>query len=277
MISLGKEGFVKLVIWQNNYSLQWEGTYYLALETYPFIQAWELEKIAAFCAYEKMHHRQTQIICQDKVISRAINQYLQDYSGQFPFTPSQPKVASTYAISGQAVYSNWLSHVCTVDTAVAIFKSGKLLSAVKAFQLTAKELVCDPRNAAGDPADYFEYVMLGWSNTSSGYRLAMERLLGHLPNDRELNEAFIPGVSFHFDYEEVTSLDHYLFDGYHPAKVKDELPLTYLKACIIPQEQASLFEGIIPETFKTRCFYLPYNKEGLVGWSETVYRFLVRI
>ena len=42
--------------------------------------------------------------------------------------------------------------------------------------------------------------MLGWSNTSSGYRLAMERLLGRAPSEKELQDKFIPGVSFHFIY-----------------------------------------------------------------------------
>lgn len=46
---------MKLVIWQNEFSLQWNETYHFALEAYPAIQAWELEKIAAFCHYERMN------------------------------------------------------------------------------------------------------------------------------------------------------------------------------------------------------------------------------
>ena len=74
------------------------------------------------------------------------------------------------------------------------------------------------RNAASDPIDYFDYVMLGWSNTSSGYRLAMERLLGRAPSEEELQEKFIPGVSFHFLYEELIQAPGYMFDGYHVAR-----------------------------------------------------------
>ncbi|MCB2838159.1 phosphate ABC transporter ATPase [Streptococcus dysgalactiae subsp. dysgalactiae] len=268
---------MKLVIWQNTYSLQWDGTYHFALESYPMIQDWELEKIAVFCHYERMNHRKPQIICKDQVIVTKINQYLKHDNRKPPFTPSHKKVASTYDVSGKAVYGDWLSHTCTVETAIAVFKSGKLLSAVKAFNRPAEELVKDSRNVAGDPEDYFNYVMLGWSNTTSGYRLAMERLIGHLPNDRELNELFIPDVSFHFSYEEVLAQEHYLFDGYHPAKVKNHLSLDALKACIIPLDQASLFEAIIPEVLKARCFYLPYHQEGLIEWTDTVYRFLVNL
>lgn len=39
---------MKLQIWNESYSLQWKGTYFLALSDYPNIQDWELEKIVAF-------------------------------------------------------------------------------------------------------------------------------------------------------------------------------------------------------------------------------------
>ena len=100
------------------------------------------------------------------------------------------------------------------------------------------ELVTDSRNAASDPADYFDYIMFGWSNTTSGYRLAMERLLGRAPSEEELQEKFIPGVSFHFLYEELIQAPGYIFDGYHVAKVRDSLDLdTFLYLCIIPSER----------------------------------------
>ena len=49
-----------LKIYNGEYSLQWDGIYYLALIDYPNIQEWELEKIAKFIAYEKLHKRQTE-------------------------------------------------------------------------------------------------------------------------------------------------------------------------------------------------------------------------
>ena len=42
-----------------DFSLQWDGMYQFALENYPQIQEWELEKLAKFIAYEQDHHRQT--------------------------------------------------------------------------------------------------------------------------------------------------------------------------------------------------------------------------
>ncbi|MGT2745216.1 phosphate ABC transporter ATPase [Streptococcus phocae subsp. phocae] len=266
-----------LNICQNDYSIQWDGIYHFALEDYPRIQPFELEKIALFLAYEKRHNRLTKLCCDNTTILTQINDYLQKYQATHPFTPSQKAVAATFDSDGQLVYSDYLSHTCTVSTAIAIFKTGSLLSAVKAFQLTGQELVNSSRNAAGDPVDYFDYVMFGWSNTTSGYRLAMERLLGRLPNQKELEDEFIPGVSFHYAYSQLIALDHYIFDGYHPAKIKHQVPLELMTACIIPKANALAFSKSIPKQLATNVHYLEYDGDGLVQWTQKVYRYLLSI
>ncbi|MDG3137394.1 phosphate ABC transporter ATPase [Streptococcus suis] len=268
---------MKLQIWNESYSLQWKGTYFLALSDYPNIQDWELEKIVAFLAYEKLYVRETLIDCEDKVMLEQLV-YLSCCSPTaFPFTPSKKIVASTYDVGGNYVYSDFLSHTCTVETAQEIFMSGQLLSAVRAFNKTHQELVQDNRNAAGDPEDYFDYVMLGWSNTSSGYRLAMERLLGREPTEEELGNSFIPGVSFHFKYDDIVNADGYVFDGYHPAKVRDCLSLKYLFACIVPSSEKSHFETIIPLDMSSKVYYLDYGQDGMADWSQKVYQFVENI
>jgi hypothetical protein len=47
-----------------------------------------------------------------------------------------------------------------------------------------EELMAGSRNAAGDPADYFEYIMLAWGNCQAGDRLVMERKLNRFPMNR---------------------------------------------------------------------------------------------
>lgn len=59
-----------LKIYNGEYSLQWDGIYHLALIDYPNIQEWELEKIAKFIAYEKLHKRQTSIECADSCLKK---------------------------------------------------------------------------------------------------------------------------------------------------------------------------------------------------------------
>jgi len=73
---------------------------------------------------------------------------------------------------------------------------------VKAFGKTADELVRDERNAAGDPADYFDYIMFAWGNCQAGDRLVMERNLnGNLSYEafvEELEKNLSPGIRFYF-------------------------------------------------------------------------------
>ena len=266
-----------LKIYNGEYSLQWDRIYYLALIDYPNIQEWELEKIAKFIAYEKLHRRQTSIECADSYLKKEILDYICQHPFLPPFTPTDKRVASTYDLHKRLVTSDYCSHTTTIDTAISIFKIGQLLSAVKAFGRDAEELVLDSRNAASDPADYFDYIMFGWSNTSSGYRLAMERLLGRAPSEEELQEKFIPGVSFHFLYEELIQAPGYMFDGYHVAKIKDMLNLfSELYICIIPTHNKSQFENIIPTKIQDRVHYLDYDGEGLEEWVKKVYRIVLK-
>ena len=67
---------MKVKICKNDFSLQWQGIYHLALVDYPEINKWELEKIAKFVAYEKMYNRKTQIECKNPVLQSLVCQYL---------------------------------------------------------------------------------------------------------------------------------------------------------------------------------------------------------
>ncbi|WNZ92216.1 phosphate ABC transporter ATPase [Streptococcus iniae] len=268
---------MKLVICKQDYSIQWDGVYQLALTHYPDIKNWELEKIVAFIAYEKYYGRNTELFCQNSRIITKINIFLKQSVVEFPFRPLSKIVAGTYDTHGQSVYCDFLSHTCTITSAIAILKSQKLLATTKVFDLSSADLVKSSRNAANDPCDYFDYIMFGWSNTSSGYRLAMERHLGYSPSQTELMEQFVPGVSFHFNYDTITATKGYVFDGYHPAKIKDEFSLNSLFACIIPKHYQALFEPVIPNALKHRCFYLEYDNDGYVKWSEKVYQHLLSL
>lgn len=46
----------------------------------------------------------------------------------------------------------------------------------------------EQRNAANDPADYFEYIMFALGNCQAGDRLVIERELGRFPNEEDLSE-----------------------------------------------------------------------------------------
>ena len=94
----------------SDYSLQWDGIYQFALESYPQIKEWELEKLAKFIAYERDHHRQTNVECENHELNIQIHDYLQEHSYFPPYRPSHRLVASTYDIQRKLVTSNYCSH-----------------------------------------------------------------------------------------------------------------------------------------------------------------------
>lgn len=66
--------------------------------------------------------------------------------------------------------TEYVCHTTSIDNAMRILECGKLLSAIKARNVPVAELMREKKNAANDPADYFEYIMFAWGNCQAGDR-----------------------------------------------------------------------------------------------------------
>ena len=265
---------MKVEITNSEITIQWNGVYYFALSDYPNISSWELRKIITFIDYEKKHGRETGITCEALNILTAVNAAIANPKTVEKATPPTRITECTYC-KQDGCLTDYVCHTATLDASKEILKIGKLLSAVKAFNKNGKELVKDSRNAAGDPPDYFEYIMFTWGNCTAGYRLAMERHLGRNPTDDELENKLVPGIRFYFKYNDIIKHSGYVFDGYHPVKIKDELILSdYLYACIIPHEYKDEFEQLIPVNLANIVHYIPHGGLGLRDWSNKVYEYI---
>jgi len=252
--------------------IMWDGIYYFALSDYPNISLWELKKLLAFMAYEKRYGRQTEIICENSDILAAVNNAIAN-----PETVRDAmlpvKITECTQCKQHGCMTKSVCHTAEVENAKKILKSGKLLSAIKASGKTAGELILNIRNGAGDPADYFDYIMFAWGNCIAGDSLVTERnfakINGRLPTQKELDEEngknIITGVRFYFRHDDIIGHPGYVFDGYHPAKIKDELILSdYLYACIVPEKYKQEFENLIqPKIIADKVYYLPQDGFGL--------------
>ena len=135
--------------------------------------------------------------------------------------------------------------------------------------------MAESRNAANDPADYFEYIMLAWGNCQAGDRLVMERKLGRFPDESDLSVHFTPGVRFYFRYEDLVEHPGCTFDGVLPMKIKDEIIVKdWLYAMIIPEELREIIEPAVPEELADRVIYVANDGEDIWDWSEKVYRLI---
>ena len=268
---------MKINIAKHDYTIIWDGVYYFALSDYPHISPWELKKLLTFMDYEQRHGRQTEIMCEDADILTAVNNAIaHPETVKNAMLPA--KITECTACKQHGCLTKFVCHTAAIENAKKILSSGKLLSAVKAFGKTAEELVPDKRNAAGDPADYFDYIMFAWGNCQAGDRLVMERMLDRLPNEDDVGKDFTPGVRFYYRYKDIIRHPGYVFDGNHPAKVKNELILSdYLYACIVPEQYQNELENLIQPEIANRVYYLPQDGLGIWDWSEKVYEFVERL
>ncbi len=261
----------------HDFTIQWDGIYYFALSDYPNISKWELKKIINFIDYEKRHGRQTEIQCEDEMILSAVNNAINHpETNENASLPA--KITECTACKQKGCLTDYVCHTASIKNAKSIILSGKLLSATKAMNKTSTDLVHDRRNAAGDPADYFDYVMFAWGNCQAGDRIVMERMLNKVPDEQDLSLNFKPGVRFYFKYCSLVDHLSFIFDGYHPVKIKDELLITdSLVACIIPENCKSEFESIIPDSIMDKVFYIKNDCKDIWDWSEKVYNFVIKL
>ena len=147
-----------------------------------------------------------------------------------------------------------------------------MLSALNARKVPVEQLMYENRNAANDPADYFEYIMLAWGNCQAGDRLVMERELERFPDEEDLSIHFNPGVRFYFKYDELAKHPNTTFDGVLPMKVKDEIILCdWVYKIIIPTKLKNKIEKHIPSNLKEKIIYIENDCKDIWDWSEKVY------
>ena len=131
------------------------------------------------------------------------------------------------------------------------------------------------RNAANDPADYFEYIMFAWGNCQAGDRLVMERKLKRFPTDDDLSIYFKPGIRFYFKYDELINHPNVIFDGVLPMKVKDEIILSdWVYKIVIPMKLKNDLGLYIPANLNDKIIYIENDCKDIWDWSEKVYRII---
>lgn len=253
----------------------WDGVFYKKLSQYPVISDWEKRNIIEFVEYEASHGRECQIECENVDVLAEVNQAQQNRE-TYRHTPRPALITECTACPyRKGCVTEFVCHTTSVENAVKILNCGSLLSAVKVRNIPVEELMAESRNAANDPADYFEYIMLAWGNCQAGDRLVMERKLGRFPDETDLSVNFTPGVRFYFRYDDLVKHPDCTFDGVLPMKVKDEIILKdWLYAMVVPEELRELIEPVIPEELADRVIYVASDCRDIWDWSEKVYRLI---
>ncbi|MBE5884552.1 MAG: phosphate ABC transporter ATPase [Lachnospiraceae bacterium] len=250
----------------------WDGVFYKKLSNYPQVSDWEIRNIIEFMEYEKQYGRKCSIECDDNDVLDMINTKMANR--EVYLKAARPKLLTecTACPYRKGCVTDYVCHTTSADNAIKIFGCGKLLSALNARKVPVEQLMSEKRNAANDPADYFEYIMFAWGNCQAGDRLVMERALGRFPNEEDLSVHFNPGVRFYFKYEELMQHPNAIFDGVLPMKVKDEINLRdWVYKIVIPNELKGKLEKHVPNDLKDRFIYVENDCKDIWDWSEKVY------
>lgn len=253
----------------------WDGVLYKKLSNYPHISDWEIRNMIEFIEYEKLYGRKCRIDCDDKALLEIINLKISDRDKYIDIPRPKLITECTACPYRKGCETEFVCHTTSFENAVKIFESGKLLSAVNARKISVEQLMSEKRNAANDPADYFEYIMFSWGNCQAGDRLVMERKLERFPDENDLSINFTPGIRFYFKYDNIIRHPNAMFDGVLPVKVKDEINLCdWVHAIVIPDELRSKMESMIPNELKDKLIYIENDCKDIWEWSEKVYRMI---
>lgn len=257
------------------YTEVWDGVFYKKLSNYPDITDWETRNIIEFIEYEKKYNRDCTIECDDKNLLNEINKRISEKEKYINSPRPNLITECTACPYRKGCLTEYVLHTTPPENAIKIFECGSLLSAINVRKVDVKELMNEERNAAKDPADYFEYVMFSWGNCQAGDRLVMERKLKRFPNDEDLSKFFEPGVRFYFKYEELIKHPNAVFDGVLPIEVKDEVVLKdYIYKIIIPEKLKEMLENYIPADLKKYVIYVKNDTKDIWDWSEKVYQII---
>ena len=253
----------------------WDGVFYKKLSNYPNISDWEIRTIIEFIEYEKRYDRECVIECEDSNVLNLVNESIKHKETYLNISRPRLITECTACPYRKGCVTDYVCHTTSVDNAIKIFECGKLLSALNARKVPVEELMNEKRNAANDPADYFEYVMLSWGNCQAGDRLVMERALERFPNEEDLSVYFNPGVRFYFKYEQLITHPNAICDGMLPMKVKDEINLSdWVYKIVIPMKLRDTLELYIPSELKEKIIYIENDCKDIWDWSEKVYKII---
>lgn len=250
--------------------------YMFALEKYPEITEWELSQLISLVVYESKHERKLAFWFGNSSIEEAFIKAInkpQEYS--FIYPPEYIDICKACK-QGHCI-TKYVCHTTGVENAKQIFESGKILSYAKTKNLSLNQIAKEPINFAGDPPDFFQYVMFNWGNCFLGDRVVTERKLGRMIFEEDLKKFYSPDVKFYFKYDELINNKNAVFDGYHPIKIKDSVSLyDNFMLCAIPVEYKETMKNTIPRDLRNKIIYVDRELcTNIWDWADRAYKAMI--
>lgn len=251
-----------------------DGIYHFGLSKYPEVNGYEKKLMLQFADYERAQGRKTYITFTDPAVEASLQDIKQKRTHYLDIeTPDC--IVFCHDCKQLGCKTNWIVHTTGAKTALKMLQEGRLLSLTRAFNQSPEELAQSDLNTAGNPPDFFNYILFVWGNCPSGDRLLMEHDWGQSQR-QHLTEDFVPGVRFYYDFEILRRHPRATEDGYHALIVEDELLLDgAVYRIVIPEADRAMFEPWIPGHLKHKVRYIPESDDVQI-WNTRVYDTLLK-
>jgi hypothetical protein len=218
------------------------------------------QALADFLAYETGHGRHVDVVAEPTL------------SGwdTWPVPASRPHPGEFATQCCTHVYADGCAaglvcHGAPAAAAAGILADGMLRPATAVTGRTARDLAA--ASTWGDPADYFEHVMLANGRCTAPEAVACSRVLGRDLTPPDLRPGYPPAVRFYFDWPTLAARPDARFDGVHPVKIHGDLRLRdVLVAVVVHASQHHLLTASA-ERFRDRLAVVNVDRPSPQDWA----------
>jgi hypothetical protein len=162
-----------------------------------------------------------------------------------------------------------LCHGAPAEAAARILADGALRPATEVTGRSARELAA--ASTWGEPADYFEHVMLANGRCTAPEAVAYSHILGRDLTPPDLTPGYPPAVRFYFRWRILASHPGARFDGVHPVKILGSLNLDdALVAVVSPASQRHLITASAGR-FLDRVAFVDLGRPSPHDWATAAF------
>jgi hypothetical protein len=216
------------------------------------------QAVADFHAYERAHGRAVEV-----VVDPDLGEW-RDWprAGRRVAPAEWPSQCCTHAYPDGCA-SPLVVHGTTAAAARSVLSARAIRPATEVTGRSGADLA--PASTWGEPADYFEHVMLANGRCTAPEAVARSRALGRDLVPTDLAPGYPPAVRFYFRWEEIVCLPGATFDGVHPVKVAGALSLEHLVAVVVHATQAAIVTRDLAAT--DRVIVLDGSELSASAWA----------
>ena len=156
-------------------------------------------------------------------------------------------------------------HGAPASRARRILADGALRPAIALTGRAASDLAA--ASTWGEPADYFEHVVLANGRCTAPEAVAYSRVSGRDLVPADLSPGYPPAVRFYFDWETLGVRSDARFDGVHPVKIQGDLRLGEALVAVVVHADQRDTVAVGRSLLRERLVILDVERPSPEAWA----------